>query len=274
MTTTPASIAQPGRNAPIGIFDSGVGGLSIWREVSSLLPSESIIYFADSANCPYGQREQTEVQAFSERIVRFLLEKKCKLIVVACNTATAMAIDHLRRNYPVSFVGIEPGVKPAALESRTGVIGILATAGTLKGRIFNETKARFASHVKIQMTEGTGLVEIVEQGKIGTPEAEILLRRYIEPMLAANIDKLVLGCTHYSFLADDIRKITQGRVALVEPNLAVAQRTKSLLNERELLRDGTPESQRYEFYSSGPIDSLSEMVRRIGAIGTVEMLQV
>lgn len=242
------------------MFDSGVGGLTIWQAVSSLLPAESLHYFADTAHCPYGPRAAVEVAGYCEAMVRFLLERRCKLIVVACNTATAMAIDGLRAKFPVPFVGIEPGVKPAALESHTGVIGVLATAGTFQGRLFNETKARFAQNVRVIMAEGAGLVELVEAGKADSPEAEAVLRRHLEPMLAAGMDRLVLGCTHYPFLSGAIRRIVGDAVELITPGAAVAQRTKHLLEERGLLADGTGGRGRHRFYSSGHTATLAAML--------------
>ena len=253
--------------APIGVFDSGVGGLSVWKELVKLLPRESIIYFADAKNCPYGPKQQEEIIGFSDAIVRFLLSGNCKIIVVACNTATAAAIEYLRKTYPdISFVGMEPAIKPAALNSQTGSIGILATAGTLKGKLFNETKSRFASNVEVHMQVGDGLVELVEQGKAGTPEAENLLRKYIEPMMESNIDHLVLGCTHYPFLADDIRKIAGNRLTIIDPAPAVAHRVKQLLEEQDIMNEST-DVPRYEFYTSGNVDVLNKMLNNLQIAG-------
>lgn len=247
-------------NAPIGMFDSGVGGLSVWREVVKLLPAESVLYFADNANCPYGPKPQDEIIKLSDNIVRFFIEKGCKLIVVACNTATSAAIDYLRKTYEgIEIVGMEPAIKPAALNSKTGSIGILATAGTLKGRLFNETKARFASNVNVDIRVGKGLVELVEKGMVGTLEAEALLRRYIEPMLEDNIDHLVLGCTHYPFLADDIRKISGDNLVLLDPAYAIAQRVEQLLIQHFLLNPGK-KSAKYSFYASGDTEVMQQML--------------
>ena len=251
-------------NASIGMFDSGVGGLSVWRELVKLLPAESVIYFADSANYPYGPKPKDEVVELCNKITRFLLSKKCKIIVVACNTATSAAIDYLRGVYPnISFIGMEPAIKPAALNSHTGSIGILATAGTLKGKLFNETKARFASNVKVDIQIGDGLVELVEEGKTNTPEAEELLRKYIEPMLADHIDHLVLGCTHYPFLTSDIRKIAGDNLTIVDPASAIAQRVKQLLAEQNLLNTSTYKPD-YFFYSSGDTIILQQIINDIG----------
>jgi glutamate racemase len=238
-------------NDPIGMFDSGVGGLTIWQAVAELLPKEPVLYFADTAHCPYGTRTAQEVATFCNLITRFLLARGCKLIVVACNTATAMAIDGLRRNFPsVPFVGIEPAVKPAALKSHSGVIGVLATAGTFQGRLFNETKARFAQNVRVLTAEGTGLVELVEAGKADSAEAEALLRRALEPMLTAGMDRLVLGCTHYPFLGETIRRIVGTDVELITPGAAVARQVQHLLEARGLLA-GAVAPPAHQFYSSG-----------------------
>lgn len=249
---------------PIGMFDSGVGGLSVWKEVAKLLPAENIVYFADSGNCPYGTKSKEEIIALCDKISDFLLTEGCKIIVVACNTATSAAIDYLRAKFThISFVGMEPAIKPAALNSQTGSIGILATAGTLKGRLFNDTKARFASNVKVDIQVGEGLVELVEQGKTGTPQAEVLLRKYIEPMLADNIDHLVLGCTHYPFLIEDIRKIAGEKLILLDPAKAIAQRVKQLLTEQGLI-NVTNDAAKYSFYSSGSSQVMRNLLSTLG----------
>jgi glutamate racemase len=246
--------------APIGLFDSGVGGLSVWREVVKLLPCEHTVYYADSAYCPYGQKSSGEIIERSDRIMDFLTgQHQCKLIVVACNTATAAAIDHLRAAYPLPFVGMEPAVKPAALHSVTGVVGVLATQGTFKGRLYHETLERFAGHVQIIEQPGDGLVELVESGHTGGEEAQTLLEKYIRPMLQANIDHLVLGCTHYPFLIPAIRKITGNRVTILDSAPAVAQRVKFLLSQDRLL-NVSGDKARHEFFSSGDINSITDWI--------------
>ncbi len=233
------------------------------KEVAALLPHENVCYVADAAHCPYGPRPAGEVLQLSLDIVNFLLQKKgCKIIVVACNTATAAAIDDLRRMFPhLPFVGMEPAVKPAAQQSRTRSIGILATAGTLQGRLFNETKARYAAGVSLHVTVGTGLVELVEQGREDSPEALALLQQYLQPMLNANVDELVLGCTHYPFLQNTIEKITQGRMVVVNPAPAVAAQTKRLLEQNALLSSAAGGA-RYEFFSTGDVSILEEMQQK------------
>jgi glutamate racemase len=247
---------------PIGVFDSGVGGLSVWREMIKLLPHEHTIYYADSAYCPYGTMQPSEIIARCDRIMEFLLgQQQCKLIVVACNTATAAAIDHLRAAYAVPFVGMEPAVKPAALHSATGAVGVLATQGTFKGRLYHDTLARFAQHVQIIEQSGDGLVELVESGATESAEAYALLQKYIQPMLEARIDHLVLGCTHYPFLIPAIQKIVGNAVTIIDPSAAVAQRVKFLLEQHHLLNTSSDEDNeiRREFFSSGDVQPLCRM---------------
>jgi glutamate racemase len=245
------------------MFDSGVGGLSVLREVAALLPCEPVRYVADAARCPYGPRPASEVLKLSLDIVKFLLEKKCKLIVVACNTATAAAIDTLRKLFPhVPFVGMEPAVKPAAEQSKTRSVGILATSGTLQGRLFNHTKERYAANVELHVAAGNGLVELVEQGREDSPEALALLRTYLQPMLDSRVDELVLGCTHYPFLKNSIDKVAQGRMVIVNPAPAVAVQVKRLLAQRNLLADHAAAHPAYEFFSTGDVNILEQMQKK------------
>ncbi|MGB5236001.1 MAG: glutamate racemase, partial [Flavobacteriaceae bacterium] len=178
---------------PIGIFDSGVGGTSIWRELHKLLPSEDTIYLADSKNAPYGEKSGSEIINLSKKNVDWLLERDCKMIIVACNTATTNAIAYLRSHYPVPFIGIEPAIKPAALHSATGKVGVLATSGTLASQLFLTTSKTHAEDILILEQVGEGLVRLIEQGKIDSSEMRLLLQKYLEPMINAGIDQLVLG---------------------------------------------------------------------------------
>lgn len=247
---------------PIGVFDSGVGGLSVWKEIIKILPKESIVYLADNANCPYGPRPEAEIIALCEKNVDFLLSHQCKLIVVACNTATAAAIESLRNNYAIPFVGMEPAIKPAALHSKTGKIGVLATQGTLNGRLFKTTSDKYASHLDVMVQIGHGLVELVETGKVGTKEAENLLRKYLEPMLENEVDQIVLGCTHYPFLLPDILKITGNTVNIMDPAGAIALQVQRLLEEENLLT-GARQSSFYHFFASGDPAMLESMASQI-----------
>lgn len=218
-------------NQPIGIFDSGIGGTSIWREIHQLLPNEKTIYLADSKNAPYGQKSKEEIITLSMKNTDLLLEMNCKLIVVACNTATTNAIKELRAKYKVPFIGIEPAIKPAATNSKTQTIGILATQGTLISELFNETVQKFQS-TKIIEQVGHGLVQLIENGQINSPEMTQLLHSYLKPMIEANIDYLVLGCSHYPYLIPQIKKIIPSHIHIIDSGEAVAKQTQNLLKEQ------------------------------------------
>jgi glutamate racemase len=219
----------------VGFFDSGLGGLCILEAFKRECPSESTVYIADSANCPYGNRSAEEIIALSDANARRLLEAGCKMIVVACNTASAAALEFLREKYPdVPFVGIEPAIKPAAMESRTGIVGVLATAGTFGGRLYNETKAKFAKNATVIATVADEFVDLVERGLTSGEEAERIVRKKIEPLIAAGCDRIVLGCTHFPHLKPLIEKVAEGRADVVEPSRAVALRAKSVLEARNL----------------------------------------
>ena len=223
-------------NFPIGIFDSGVGGTSIWKEIVMLLPNENTIYLADSRNAPYGEKSKDEIIQLSIKNTKFLLNQNCKIIVVACNTATTNAIKTLRQIYNVPFIGIEPAIKPAALSTKTNVVGILATKGTLNSELFEATSSVFKSHIKIKEIIGKGLVDLIEAGKMNSPEMTILLKSYLLPMLAQNVDCLVLGCTHYPYLIPQIRKIVGEKMQIIDSGLAVAKQTKAILEKNNLLQ--------------------------------------
>lgn len=217
-------------NNPIGVFDSGIGGTSIWREIHNLLPNEKTIYLADSKNAPYGEKSREEIIRLSMKNTDFLLEMNCKLIVVACNTATTNAIRELRAKYDVPFIGIEPAIKPAAINSKTQIIGILATKGTLNSELFHKTTEMF-QHIKIIEQIGYGLVELIENGQIDSAEMNQLLHSYLQPMIEANIDFLVLGCSHYPYLIPQIRTILPNHIKIIDSGLAVARQTQNLLNQ-------------------------------------------
>lgn len=224
-------------NNPIGLFDSGVGGTSIWREIHSLMPNEDTIYLADSKNAPYGLRPKEEIVALSMKNTEFLLDLGCKIIVVACNTATTNAIKELRAKYAVPFIGIEPAIKPAANNSATQTIGILATKGTLSSELFNKA-VEIYQHTKIVEQVGHGLVELIESGQIDSPEMDKLLRSYLKPMIAANIDYLVLGCSHYPYLIPKIKKLLPDRIKIIDSGEAVARQTQNVLREKAGLASG------------------------------------
>ena len=234
---------------PVGFFDSGVGGMCILEAFRRLCPAEPTVYIADSANCPYGNRPADEITALSVANVERLLACGAKMIVVACNTATAAAIDRLRAKYPsMPFVGLEPAVKPAAMQSKSGVVGVLATAGTFGGRLYRETKAKFARDVTVVATVADEFVGLVERGETAGPRAERAVRAKIEPLLAAGCDKLVLGCTHFPHLRPLIERIAGGRAEVIDPSGAVARQARRLLAERGIASAG---GRAYHVFASG-----------------------
>ncbi|MBY0486152.1 MAG: glutamate racemase [Flavobacteriaceae bacterium] len=245
-------------NNPIGLFDSGIGGTSIWKEIHQLLPNEDTIYLADSANAPYGQKTKEEIIQLSCKNTEFLLNQNCKIIVVACNTATTNAIKELRVKYDIPFIGIEPAIKPAALHSQTQKIGILATKGTLNSELFYKNVEQFQD-IKIIEQIGFGLVELIENGKINSSEMTKLLKDYLNPMIASNIDYLVLGCSHYPFLISQIKKILPSNIKIIDSGEAVAKQTKKILNEKIGLREISQQSSQV-FYSNSNTKVLSEIL--------------
>lgn len=244
-------------NNPIGLFDSGIGGTSIWNEIHRLLPHEDTIYLADSRNAPYGQRPKEEIIALSMKNTEYLLERNCKLIVVACNTATTNAIKELRAKYDIPFVGIEPAIKPAALDSKTNTIGVLATKGTLSSELFSKAVETF-QNTKIIEQVGYNLVSLIEDGQIDSPEMSRLLHEYLSPMIEANIDYLVLGCSHYPYLIPQIRKILPDKVRIIDSGEAVARQTQNLLRERIGFAD--TQKPRIEFYTNADPKVLSAIL--------------
>ena len=221
---------------PVGFFDSGVGGRCVLDAFQRLCPLEKTVYLADTEHCPYGNRPPEEVVRLAEACVRRLLGRGCKMIVVACNTATAAAIDVLRAEYPdIPFVGMEPALKPAALTTRSGVIGVLATAGTLRGRLYGETKARFAKDVKVVTAVADEFVRLVERGETSGPEVERIVRERVEPLLEAGADRIVLGCTHFPHLKPVIEQVCAGRAEVVDSSEAVARQARRILASRGLL---------------------------------------
>lgn len=218
-------------NQPIGLFDSGIGGTSIWSAIHDLMPDEDTIYLADSKNAPYGKKSKEEIIALSIKNTEFLLEMNAKIIVVACNTATTNAIKELRASYRVPFIGIEPAIKPAALNSKTQTIGILATKGTLSSELFNKA-VEIYQDTKIVEQVGYGLVELIENGEINSPEMTKLLLSYLQPMIDENIDYLVLGCSHYPYLIPQIKKIIPQHIQIIDSGEAVARQTHKILIEK------------------------------------------
>jgi glutamate racemase len=226
----PVSQAMTDDRRPIGLFDSGLGGLSVLAAMRAALPAERFLYLADQANAPYGDRSPEEILVRAEKLTAWLLERGAKMVVVACNTASAQALDLLRGRYPeIPFVGMEPAVKPAAAQSRTKVIGVLATTGTLNAHRFASLVVRHAAGVKVVERACPGLADMVERGECDGPEAEKLVRRFVEPVLAAGADTLVLGCTHYTFLATVVRQVAGPGVEVIDPCGAVAAQATRVL---------------------------------------------
>ena len=244
---------------PIGIFDSGVGGTSIWRELQKLLPGEDTIYLADSKNAPYGEKSGDEIIALCKKNVELLLEEDCKMIVVACNTATTKAIEYLRGQYSVPFIGIEPAIKPAALQSATGKVGVLATSGTLGSELFLSTSKTHAEDIQIIEQVGEGLVRLMEDGKTDTSEMRSLLQKYLDPMLEAGIDQLVLGCTHYPYLIPHLKDLLPESVKIVDCGEAVARQAAKVLSEQCLLNDSGEKGQ-YYFYTNSDTTILEQFL--------------
>ena len=235
-------------NNPIGIYDSGFGGLSVWRELYRALPNESLVYLGDGKNCPYGSQAADNILQYATQSVERLLERGCKIIVVACNTATAVAIKYLREKYPaVPFVGLEPAVKPACLTTKSGVVGVVATERSLQGEKFLTTLARYGEGVDVIKAVGRGFVEAVEADVELSPQTETLVRQTIEPIIEAGADVIVLGCTHYPFLRAVIDKIIGDRaVRVIDSGEAVEKRVESLLDEYDI-RAAVNNRAEYEF---------------------------
>ncbi|MDX5373667.1 MAG: glutamate racemase [Pseudomonadaceae bacterium] len=246
--------------APIGVFDSGVGGLSVLREIRARLPHESLLYVADSGHVPYGEKSAEFIRERSQHIAEFLLGQGAKALVLACNTATAAAVAELRERYPeLPIVGMEPAVKPAAAATRSGVVGVLATTGTLKSAKFAALLDRFASDVRVITQPCPGLVEQIEAGELDGPRTRELLRGWVEPLLAEGCDTLILGCTHYPFIKPLLRELVPGSVSLVDTGAAVARHLEQLLAERGLLnRAGGQGPAR--FWSSGAVARLQAVL--------------
>lgn len=245
---------------PIGIFDSGIGGTSIWKEIHRLLPNENTIYLADSANAPYGSKGKETIINLSVKNTEYLISQNCKLIVVACNTATTNAISILREKYSIPFIGIEPAIKPAALNSKTKAIGILATKGTLASELFNNTSSLYASGLKVIEQVGEGLVELIEIGKVDSVETKTLLKSYLKPMLDADIDYLVLGCTHYPYLIPLLLELLPQHIKIIDSGEAVARQTKNILESMHLLNLNNFKVENV-FYSNGNPDVLKAIIK-------------
>lgn len=263
--------APPSPRAPIGIFDSGVGGLSVLRAIRQELPQEEIVFLADQAHVPYGPRPLAEVREFSEAITRFLLAQGAKLIVVACNTASAAALHHLRAVFPgTPFVGMEPAVKPAAESTHSRVVGVLATPATFQGALYASVVERFANGVTVLQDTCPGLVQQIEAGALEGPAPQAILEKALSPMLASGVDTIVLGCTHYPFVIPLIQRLAGPEVRVIDPAPAVARQAHRLLAEHRLLNPGPGRGQ-VHFLTTGEATSLESLLSRLlGEEGAVQ----
>jgi glutamate racemase len=237
--------------APIGIFDSGVGGLSVLREIRIQIPSESVLYFADQGHVPYGPRGLDEVRLFSQEITKFLLILGAKLIVVACNAASAAALPYLRQTFPqISFVGMEPAIKPAAEYTHSGVVGVLATPATFQGALYASVVERFGAGVTILQDTCPGLVVQIEKGELEAPTTRKILEKALHPMLESGIDTIVMGCTHYPFIIPLVHQIVGPDVRVIDPAPAVVRQTARILDNLRIRNDSSTAGT-LQFYTSG-----------------------
>ena len=247
---------------PIGVFDSGVGGISVLKHIHALLPHEDLLYFADSANAPYGNKSQEFIRERSFYLADFLMDKGARALVVACNTATAAAIGALREKYDLPIIGMEPAVKPAAAATKTGVVGVLATVGTLKSAQFAALLENYGQGIRI-VTEGCpGLVECIERGELESPEIQTLLQGYIQPLLEAGADTIVLGCTHYPFVKPLIQEIAGPEITLIDTGAAVARQLQVRLADKKMLSANTEEG-KIEFWTNSSSNGAGQVVMRL-----------
>ena len=260
-------------SAPIGVFDSGVGGLSVLRAIRQSHPEEDLLYLADQAHVPYGLRSLTEVRQFSEDITRYFLQYGVKLVVVACNTASAAALHHLRNTFPeIPFVGMEPAVKPAAETTKSGVVGVLATPATFQGELYASVVERFANGVRILQDTCPGLVEQIERGNLDGRETLAILRQALDGMLEENIDTVVLGCTHYPFVIPQIETITGPQVRVIDPAPAIARQVGRLLDQHNL---HAPSSQRGKstYLTTGELDHYKQFLDTFNFDGDINSIR-
>lgn len=250
-------------NRPIGIFDSGIGGLTVAHAIRQALPWERLLYFGDGAHVPYGERSNAQILTFSAGITEFLLANECKLIVVACNTASAAALKPLRERLPhVPFVGMEPAVKPAVEHTRTGVVGVIATVSTMQSAVFASVVERFGQGVEVIQQACPGLVHQIEAGELDTAPTEAMLREWLEPMCVRGIDALVLGCTHYPIIRPLIERIVGPGVRVIDPAPAIARRVEQLLRTGETLA-APGSSGDLNCWTSGEVAPFKAMLRHL-----------
>lgn len=258
----------------LGVFDSGVGGLSVLKAIRARMPSYPVLYIADQIHVPYGSRSLDEVRCFSAGITQFLLEKGADVVVVACNTASAAALHHLREKFPDTlFVGMEPAIKPAAESTRSGVVGVLATPATFQGELYASVVERFGAGVRILQDTCPGLVEQIEDGRTDSAETRLILAKALGPMLSAGVDTLVMGCTHYPFVIPILKEIAGPGVRVIDPAPAVARQTERLA--QSLAAEGIDRGVKgeIEFLTTGTTERLAELIPDLlGEIGPVRLL--
>ena len=247
---------------PIGVFDSGVGGLAVVAEIRKLLPCENIIFYADSANFPYGNKSMVELQRLASQAAEFLVDKGAKIIVVACNTASSAALASLRERYQVPFVGMVPAVKPASAATRVGKVGVMATEATVQAEVFDDLIYQFANGVTVFRRACPRLTDLIERGEVGSPEIRQLLHVYLDPMMAEGIDVLVLGCTHYPFLRPIIEEIVGIEVAIMDTSLPVAKQVERVIKDKGLATNREVSSE-VRVYSSGDLSKFLQVAERL-----------
>lgn len=249
-------------DAAVGVFDSGVGGLSVLGEIERLLPDESLLYVADTGHMPYGEKSPEFIRERCVQVAQFFREQDAKALVLACNTATVAAVADLRQRYPDwPIVGMEPAVKPAAAATRSGIVGVLATTGTLRSAKFVALLDRFANEVQVITQPCPGLVELIETGDLHSPELRLLLQGYVQPLLAAGCDTLILGCTHYPFLKPLLATLVPADVVLVDTGAAVARQLQRLLSSGALLAKGP--ARPAQFWTSGSVDIFRNVLPKL-----------
>lgn len=249
---------------PIGVFDSGIGGVSVLTAIRNELPTLDLIYVGDNAHLPYGEKTMEEIRSYTKGVIDFLISKGCKVIVIACNTASAAALKFLRTEFPDTvFIGMEPAVKPAAEQTQTGVVGVMATTATFQGELFASVVERFANGVKVIQQPCPGLVQQIEAGELDSPRTEKMLREWIEPMMQQNIDRLVLGCTHYPFVRDAIRKIVGEKVTIIDPAPAIAKQVRRVVETKNAIPE-TGHGSTTWFTSGNPIQFAHALHQLIG----------
>ena len=249
-------------NRPIGVFDSGVGGISVLKHIHTLLPHENLLYVADSKHAPYGNKIAEQIAARCVEIADFLIAKNVKALVVACNTATAAAIDILRAKYNCPIIGMEPALKPAAQASKNGIIGVLATVGTLKSAQFAALLENYGRNVKVVTQACVGLVECIERGEIDTPKTKELISQYCKPLLYEGADSIVLGCTHYLFVKEVIQDVVGKEIILIDTGAAVAKQLKRQLEEKGLLLCSQEKAEVY-FWTNSDVENASQVTEKL-----------